>query len=269
MLVALLGLGAALASGPEVWAALHDARLASAADRDSAAAIAIYETVLEFLADDDPIRGQMTYWLARERALEGEQEAAIDLLAQAALFADAHDAARSLRAMLLAQRNPLRALPYRTSFDEGTGVWLRGWPDGDETDLSVGLETDPADPVLSWSVSVNPGRDDFIALPLAMGQVVPSSLRLSIMSLDQPSWLRVVFRDDQDRRWTSRVLSLPSDEWTSVALKVSELIRADAPFSEEKVDPTRLRRMEVRDVTAFHSDVRGAHRILLDDVVLE
>ncbi len=269
MLLALLALTApAEASGPEVWGALYDARLASSADRDPAAAVAIYETVLEFLAADDPIRGEMSYWLARELVLEGKTEAALELLIEAARFPEVHDRARTLRGELLAQRNRVSSLPFSATFEEGRGPLLRGWPGGDESDLQLVEEPDPGDSALAWSVLVSPGRDDFLAVALEPGEAVPEALSFALYSETQSTFLRVVFLDEEGARWTSRVLPVPADEWVGVQLVVSELIRADAPFSEETVDPTALMRLEIRDVTAFHSDVRGAHRIILDDIEL-
>lgn len=268
-LCALLS-GVAEASGPEVWAALHDARLAASADRDPSAATAIYETVLEFLAEDDPIRGEMLYWLAREKALEGQENLALELLAEASDHPGSHDAARSLRAQLLAARHQVTELPYVATFDDGDkGPWLRGWPRGVEADLSVVEDLDPGDPVLRWSVTVSAGLDDFLALPLARGQVGPQRVRMGVYSASQDSWLRVVFLDLSGTRWTSRVIAVPADEWAIVDLDLADFIRADAPFSEERPVPTALTRLEVRDVTAFHSDVRGAHPIYFDDVTLD
>lgn len=262
--------GAAEASGPEVWAALHDARLAASADRDPSAATAIYETVLEFLAEDDPIRGEMLYWLAREKALEGQENLALELLAESAGHASTHDQARSLRAQLLAVRHQVTELPFVATFDDGDqGPWLRGWPRGSEEDLVVTEDLSPGDPALRWSVTVAAGLDDFIALPLATGQVGPRRVRMAVNSARQDSWLRVVFLDEAGTRWTSRVIAVPADEWAIVDLPLADFIRADAPFAEERPVPTALTRLEVRDVTAFHSDVRGAHSIYFDDITLD
>ena len=104
MLAALLALsGPALASGPAVWAALYNGRLIDAADRDHGAAIAVYETLLEDLGPEDPLRGQLLLSLGRAQRDAGRHEEA-----WWSLLAAAGQGQPAVRADL---QSPLPALP--------------------------------------------------------------------------------------------------------------------------------------------------------------
>ena len=80
----LVGSGPALASGPEIWSALYNARLIESADRDQRAASDVYEAVLEHLEAEDPLRGELLYALGRARLDAGDRAGARAALVQAA-----------------------------------------------------------------------------------------------------------------------------------------------------------------------------------------
>jgi len=269
VLVGLLLTGAgALASGPEMWASLYDARLAASMDRDPSAAIDIYETGLAFLPDDDPIRGEVSYWLARERVMQGQPERARAALLEATNHPGSHDHARSFIAELDRTTLEVTELPLALDFSEGTGPWIRGWPQGSLDDLRTVEADAPGGMALAWQVEVTPGRDDFIAMPLSPDAIVPTRLQLFVWSAEQPTWLRILFHDTEGRRWTSPVIEVPALAWTAVDLIVADLIRADAPFARESPPEGDLVMLELRDVTAFHSEVRGPNELLFDDLLL-
>ena len=264
----VLATAGALASGPEMWASLYDARLAAAMDRDPSAAIDIYETGLAFLPDDDPIRGELSYWLARERFMQGQPELAREALLDATNHTDSHDHARSFIAELDRTALEVTSLPLELDFSDGTGPWMRGWPQGDLDDLRTQEADAPGGMALAWRVVVTPGRDDFIAMPLNPDAIVPTRLQLFVWSSEQPTWLRILFHDTDGRRWTSPVIEVPALDWTAVDLTVADLIRADAPFAREAPPEGGLVMLEIRDVTAFHSEVRGPNELLFDDMLL-
>ena len=265
MLGLLLAVGPAFAGGPEVWAALYDARLAASVDRDPAAAVAVYETVIEHLPEEDPIGGEMAYWLGRARHSEGRIAEASEALRQASLDPATHDRARKYLGLLALETRQVRALPYVDTFDHGTGAWIRGWPRGQEADLGISQTDGPADAALTWDVDIVPQTDDFLVIALAPEAGAPQRVRMFVRTALAPAWLRLVWVDVDGRRWSSSVIEANTAAWTPVDLPVSAFMPADAPGMSERPDPGGLVRLELRDVTGFHGDPHGSNRVIIDD----
>lgn len=268
MLAALLALsGPALASGPEVWAALYNGRLIDAADRDHGAAIAVYETLLEDLGPEDPLRGQLLLSLGRAQRDAGRHEEAWwSLLAAAGQGQPAvrADARRVLAAMQL-RAQAVTALPLTVDFSDSVAPFVRGWARGELDDLRVREEGGGA---LAWQVDVAAADDDFLRLELAppAGPVEQVAMRLHADRFD--AQVRVMVEDTQGQRWTAPVLSVPTAGWVSVAYAAEDFAPADAPAALRRPDPAEIRAVELRDVTGFHSTSRGENVVLVDDLVL-
>ena len=80
--------------------------------------------------------------------------------------------------------------------------------------------------------------------------------------------LRILLEDVEGRRWTAPVLVIPSDDWLALELGVASFVPAEAPASRSRPDGAAIRRIEIRDVTAFHAADRGENRLFFDDVDL-
>jgi len=114
MLAGLMFILATEAATPEVWAALHNGHLA-AANHDHAQAIAIYEAVLAHLPHEDPIRGELLYWLGRANYEMGEYDTAKLALDQAITASPSHREAIKLIALLELWQTPILSLPHTSS----------------------------------------------------------------------------------------------------------------------------------------------------------
>ncbi len=265
-----LGLGsAARADGPEVWAALYSGRLSESADRDPAASIAIYETLIEHTSEDDPIRGELFYWLGRARYGAGEIELAREALRHAARDPRSHVVARELQGRIEMEAGRVTSLPYREDFHGGRGSWVRGWPRGFDEDL--GTEPSPGDggdPCLTWLTEVAEGESDTILLPVTSGGRGLQRLRLELRSERFEARLRVMLEDSRGELWSAPVLEVGTEAWLTVDLPLTAFAPASAPAERRHPEGGTIRSLQVRDVTAFHTTSRGENRLYLDDVEL-
>lgn len=257
--------GAARADGPEEWAALYNGRLAGAVDRDPAQAISVYDAVLAYLDDDDPLRGELRYWRGRARLDIGQRaEAMLDLSAAAEDARMGPEARAFLGQLELAERTVL-ALPFHQDFDDGERSLVRGWPEGRRDDLSVVRLSDRPGQVLAWRRNVREAEGDSILLALAADRA-PERVRVTVRADAFDARLRILLEDVEGRRWTAPVLVIPSDDWLEVDLGVAGFVPAEAPASRARPDGAAIRRVEIRDVTAFHAADRGENRLFFDDV---
>jgi tetratricopeptide (TPR) repeat protein len=255
----------AQADSPEEWAALYNARLMASADRDPAAAIAVYDAVLQHLADDDPLRGELLYWRGRARLEEGDRDVAIADLRQAADEPRSGPQARAYLGRILLAENTVHKLPHNETFDDDGGAWVRGWPQGRLDDLAVVSLADQQGRVLAWRRVVREAEPDSIHLALSPG-AAPERLSMAIRSDRFDAWLRILAEDADGGRWTASVLQISSDGWLNLDLAIDTFVPADAPASRQRPDGTPIVRLEIRDVTAFHAQDRGENRIFIDDI---
>jgi len=255
----------ARADSPEEWAALYNGRLVDAVDRDPAQAIPVYDAVLAYLDADDPLRGELLYWRGRARFDLGRRDAAVEDLMEAAEDARVGPEARSFLGQLELSERPVERLPFAEDFDDGSRSFVRGWPVGRRDDLSVVRLADRKGQVLAWRRMVREAEADRILLAVTAPDP-PEHVRLTVRSDAFDARLRVLVEDSEGRRWTAPVLRVPADDWLRVDLSLAGFVPAEAPASRARPDGAAIRRIEIRDVTAFHTADRGANRLFIDDV---
>lgn len=250
-----------LAAGPEVWAALQDARLAEAADRDPGAAIAIYETVLNHLPAEDPLRGELLLQLARARFDEGDIPGARAALVEISGDPQVGARARAWRVQVDAWERRALRLPLQVSLTTGAGPLVLGWSASADASLQAGPDG------LTWTTVVRDGRDDYVLAVLDEGAGPLRSLSLRLRALDLPAHLRVIVEDDAGRRYTAPILALGPGQAADLDLAVADLlpVQSNGP---QVLDPGRVRVVMLQDVTAFHAPERGSSRILLESLEL-
>lgn len=272
MRAALLAAAVALcadarADGPEEWAALYNGRLVDAVDRDPASAIPVYDAVLAYLDDDDPLRGELLYWRGRARHDLGQRDGALEDLNAAAEDARIGPEARTFLGRLELVERTVRDLPFEQDFDDGQRSFVRGWPIGRRDDLSVVKLSDRPGQVMAWRRMVREAEADSIVLGLA-ADTAPEHLRLTVRADAFDARLRILLVDVEGRRWTAPVLVIPADDWLRLDLGIASFVPAEAPASRARPDGAALRSVEIRDVTAFHAADRGENRLFIDDVEL-
>lgn len=255
----LLAVLPARAGGPEVWNAMYDARLLESVDRDPGAAQDSYETLLQHLAVDDELRGQLLVDLARARFDLGEVEGARAALVEAAADPRVGARARAWLVQLAAWEQRVQDVPVVLGFEDGAAPFVLGWSAAAEASLVGGPEG------LAWTTIVRDGRDDYVLAAIEPpGPLVEVRLRLRADTF--PMHLRVLLEDASGARWTAPVAELPVDVPQELALVVADLLPAGMLTGTDRPDPERIRVIMLQDVTAFHSGDRGAARVVVEEL---
>ncbi len=257
----VLSLARPAIAGPEVWAAMYDARLSESADRDAAAALAIDETLLDHLVDGDPTEGELQVDLARVRFDEGDLDGARVVLMQAASDPRVSVRARSWLVQLDAWSRRVRELPLRSRFSSGAGPWVLGW----SADRAATL--DGGEDGLIWHTRVRDGRDDYLLASVDAEQAL-ARIRLSAHASEFPAHLRLIVEDRQGRRWISPVTAVYPGPDTAVDVRVVDLLPAGSTPVDARPDPASVTVLMIQDVTAFHAGDRGFNDIVLRELEL-
>lgn len=263
----VLGLGgAAAAASPEAWSALQSARVQHAVDRDPAAAAVRYEALLDKLAEDDPLRGEALYWLGRAHFEAGELARARAALQRAAASPRSRPAARAFLGWMSLEERQVRALPYLEPFSLGTGALVRGWGRGADEDLR--LSDGAVRGAAAWRVTVVDGEEDFLAVPIAAGAGRLTELSLRARAEGFEALLAVVVVDAAGQRFVSpEPLRVRTLEWTELRVDPATLLAEDR-VSGARLALDAVRRVELVDVTAYHSRARGEHWLFFDELAL-
>ncbi len=261
VLPGLLLPAAATAAGPEVWGAMHDARLSESADRDAAAALAIFETLIDHLSEDDPLRGEMLVDLARARFDEGDLEGARRALVLATGDPRVSLRARSWRVQLEAWDRRVRSLPTNPDFSTTTGPWVLGWSAAAEAGLS------PSPGGLAWRTFVRDGRDDYLLAAIDVDKPL-TEVVMDVRADAFPAHLRLIVEDRSGQRWTAPVATVPPGTSLGLAFAVRDLLPAGLTASDRRIDPNSVAVVMLQDVTAFHSGDRGANVVTLETLQL-
>ena len=261
----LAGLGAARpagAAGPEVWGAMHDARLSQSADRDGAEAITIYETLLEHLGADDPLRGELLMDLARVRFDIGDEAGAREALLDASADPRVGTRARAWLVQLEAWARRVRTLPLELAVRREAGPLVLGWSAAPDAALA------PSNQGLVWDTVVRDGRDDTLIAAIDELAGPTRHLGLRVRASTFPAHLRVVLEDAGGGRWATPVeVILPGDS-TTMELDVVDLLPTGAAEEDARPDPALVRILMLQDVTAFHSVDRGPNRLTIEALSL-
>lgn len=255
------------AAGPEAWASLQTGRALQAVDRDPMAAASVYEALLDNLADDDPLRGEVLYWLGRARFDAGDPVRARSALLRAATHPKVRPRARSFLGWMALEDRRINTLPHTENFEAGIGALVRGWGRGEEDDLGVAAGRGTG-ATAAWRVSVADGEEDFIAVALAPGAGRLEHLDLRLRAEGFEALMTIVVVDDEDRRWVSaEPQRIPTGRWTDLRIDTASLV-GGAPAGTLQLNPSRARRVEIVDVTAYHSRMRGEHWVFIEALSL-
>lgn len=269
MLLLLLALVLpAAATGPEAWASLYDGRLSQSMDRDTGAAIAIYETLLSGMPEGDPLRGDVLYWLGRARLASGDAAGAMETLGSAKSVWSSRSRARALLGRLLAQKQAVRVVPYLQDFRRGTQPWVRGWHRGRDADLIAEEGPGPGGRVVSWRTEVRDGEDDFLTFAVGTDGAPVSRIHLALRATEFPAVVRLVLEDVEGGRWEAPLVHVPTGAWTAVDLPLQRFVDPARPGSRQRISGDRLRWVTLYEVTAEYAEDRGENHLLIDDLGL-
>jgi len=260
-LLQALGGGAARAAGPEVWFALHDARLAESADRDLTAAVGIYETLLTHLSPGDSFQGELLLNLARARFDAGDLEGSRAALVQASGDLIVLGRARAWRAQLDAWQRRVVGLPLVWSPEMGAGPLVLGWSASVDASLEVDQDA------LVWRTIVRDNRDDTLLWALS-DEIQPlRSVGLQVESEDAVAHLRLIVEDSGGRRWATPIIPVQPGLQAELLISPAELLPTHSGGPNE-LQADQVRVIMLQDVTAFHSTTRGPNHLRISSLEL-
>jgi hypothetical protein len=256
--------GPVWAGAAETWAAQYDARLTQAVGNDPSGAIAVYETLLAQMPHADTMRGDVLYWLGRARWSAGDLQGARQSLESALKYRVSIRRARILLGRLSVAEKAIQSLPYRNDFRIEMGAWVRGWERGQESDLSV--DDGPDGRVLKWQTELVNRLDDFIIMGLDTDDVSVTQMSFRVQTDAVETHLRILVEDEEGQQWTAPLEIIEIGKWSHVRLVLKTFMPADAPAAAGRsLDVSTVRRVILRDVTAYHTQARGKNTIFIDD----
>ena len=253
---------AASAAGPEDWAALHSGRLFSSLDRDPAAAVAVYEAVIDHLDEDDPLRGDFLYWLGRAWLETGDGEQAVQILDQVDGRSPMSSLARDFRGRLELTRYPVRSLPMIIEASTRPHPLTPGWG-SHSPDLEVVYQGLPH---FSWPIAAESVRSDFLALGLVPGQGRLHSVVVDARSTEALLAVRIVVETWSGGTWVSPTQVLRPGVWTEVTASLDSLLphrRVDT-----KLDPSQVGMVAIELVPVDPRAVSSQARLQIKKVAL-
>lgn len=249
-----------VAAGPEEWAALHAGKLSSALNRDSEAAAAIHEALLDQLAPDDPMRAEVQLALARTWLEQGQPKRAQQLLGDIDPRSPLAPVARSLQGHLELQARAVNELPTELNLLAEPMPLLSGW-DGTSRSLEV-LPVTP--PTVAWPINDDNVRAAFLAIGIQPGVGRVEALAVEAQTTHRVLALRAVAETTDGRTHVGRPKLLRPGGWSSLRFDLSELT------SQPPADGARLQMLaiEVAPVNATPTPNTDA-RLLLRHIVVD
>jgi hypothetical protein len=266
LLMAVLGSGSAVASGPEDWAALHSGRLMAALDRDATAAISVYEAVIEHLDPDDPLRADYLYWLGRAWFEAGESDKAAEVLAGIDGRSSVSPAARALRGRIHLDQNRILALPERVEPDEDGAPVVVGWGQA-LAPLQVIPAVGGGPTTLSWPLATEEVRAGFLALGLHPDAGQFEGIRFAAQSSEVVLAARVVVETFDGHTYAGIPSVLRPGVWTDVEARASQL-RSRSP-GEAGLDPRDVSMVAIELAPVDPGAVSASATVLVRSIVLD
>ncbi len=263
LLVALAPVHAA--EGPAEWAEMFDALLLDVADNDAETAAFNLQSLLNRLSPEDPLHGQVAYWLAHTYISLDQRQLAHEALDIAMEAPSAREKALALHSQLESIDRQIQSLPVSSTLDEDPGPFVHTWHFGDRGWLEQGTPHGEDDPALRWACIVQDRQDDQISASFGpeAGQI--EGIHLSLKSEHFPAHLRILLVDERGREFATDPLTVPTDEWLALELERDSFHSTD-PTTPREQPARRITAIHLHDVTTYLSSDRGPRVVWLDDL---
>ena len=250
------------------WQGVYEGMLMEAAEGDLQHAVSWYEGLSEGMAEDDPIRPELHYWLGRGRYIQGEAEGARKALRIAATEDSLRPRATALLGQMDALELQVRSLPIEHTFDTGTSHWLHDWRFGDRGTIGVGIPDSGEDSAMIWSTTVADEAQDQIQIGFG-DRVLPTHFEISLRAGAFPAWVVLLVEDTQGfGYYYPEPVEINTRDWVLVQTDNRAFLPTDtsAVAGVGREYPRQVRTLILRDVTEFYSSDRGTNTIYVDDV---
>lgn len=262
-LAALLGAAEATATEVETWERLHDALLGEAVDGLTEQVRDDYQLMSQNLSADDPARGLALYWLGRSQYALGQLTEARESLKECIRLGHSRDPCLELLGRMELERESVDEVPVHWAFDDANHGFIHPWRYGHKGSLRI--ESMAGDPALAWTTKVTPQEDDQLVVGFKQPWPPPDGVRFDVTSTVD-SHLRIVIYDVFGRKYTPGPFVVRAGKTQVVNLEFSALAGFDA--AQAPLDPTRIDRLVIQDVTAYLSRATGPNTLYFDDFMV-
>lgn len=258
----------ALANPPWTNAELAKGLLMESVDGDLSAAAQQYERVLEELADDDPLRGEILYRLGSARYHLGDDEAATAALLLGANRPGERGRCMELLDRIALSRASVEGVPADLSGASLASKLVHPWYYQDKGTLGV---EHTAHNAVQWATVVDKRKADEIWLSARTAAQPIGAFALTAHATNFPTFLRVVVVDEEGRRYGLNadppVWIIEVGEDATLKVSLADLVPIDTSTKAAPIQ--RVDRIVLQDATLFYSNDHGANRVIIQRVQLE
>lgn len=253
---------AAFASSPsENRQDLETALLARAmGDHDAARAGLL--TLSRSLAAEDPVRSWALFWLATTRFERGDLRDARESLRECIRTGPARQECVDLLGKLEVEATAISKIPTIWSFDGDHGI-VHYWTQAERGSIRVDRSSSNA--VLVWTTRHDEDVPGTLLFGVDQPKPAPRRFTARMMSQDRDARIGVLFVDERGEAFQhpDAVVSLRAGEVLQMSLSLDE---ARGPSGT--LDPSRMERVLIRDLTAEQDRSGGSTVLVLDDIGL-
>lgn len=297
------GLGggsASAAEGPADWNELYDARLLEVADGRTRAVVENLTSLRSRVDRDDPLHGEVAWWLAQARFALGDVEGARESLAEARRYRGVRDLAIAFEGQLEYITREVKSLPLRESFEGGVGPLVHAWRQGpfgrvvsgtparlaplledgltEFMDLPLeevrrasrappaGTSPAPEDPAVIWTVVVRDMRHDHLLVNLGQAARHPTAVRFQAQAVGFPGYIRLIAVDERGREYASDYYAVPTEGPVALDYALTDFYAVDPKSARVRPHGTAIRELRFEDITGYLSADRGTHAFWIDDL---
>jgi hypothetical protein len=163
-------------------------------------------------------------------------------------------------------RAAIRVVPTTWTFSGDHGVF-HPWEHEHGT-LRTRTGTAPGEADLEWSTDVSVRESDELVFGFDRPTPAPARIRLTVRSTAFEAWLRLWAQDDTGREYVlGSSVRIPTDQSVELAVRVADARPLDG--RPEPLDPGRLWRVWIRDVTHLSGTGSGPNTLVIDDLTVE
>ena len=256
----VIGLWASLAgpalaqSDPRARAALHDAMALEGIDGDLEAAASRYLRLSRNLAMDDRTRAEALYLLGRTMYDLGRVDPARAALLEGIRSGVCPTRCRDLLETIEIDLESVTTTPVVWTFDQLDHGFFHPWMVQDLGSIRLATPEFPGrDAALAWSTSVQSRRPDRLVMGIHRPDPPPTEVMIRIRSARLDALVQVMVEDEAGARfWLPDPLTLDQGRIETLVVELADL-RPAPPGADRPMDPSRLVRLSLVDVTGLKS----------------
>ena len=274
----LTTLAAAQISPRNSWDLYHDARLVEAADGDHRDAATTYQQLVRDLiprqaklgAQDPnqmaPFRGDVYLSLGRSRYLMGDIARAREALMEGIRTNTCPDQCNAFLSELELEQNAVREVPVHWAFDSPDHGFFHPWVYArNKGTLRIHKAEGSDNAALVWDTIIDDRQGDMLVVAFDEPSPAPRSIRLKMQSTTVAAQVAFHVVDDLGNRFQPRdgPQPVPALKVVQIDLRLTEMVPLDP--ASGPLDPARISRFEVLDVSASAMATPGPNALYLDD----